>query len=378
MKKRPLILDNAGGVDDAQALLMLIGAGFTPDAITTVFGNVGLEAATENILTTLAVAGFEAPVHMGADRPLSQPIIDATYVHGDDGLGGAPRPDVIASPAGRDAVQYLRETFRRANETGDRVDILMIGPLTNLALALRLEPSIVDGIGTLTIMGGTVYGRGNTTPAAEFNIIADAEAAYAAASADQKQRIALTVGKWLFLEVVSKLSMKALPQGVKDGYEDSQLEIFRTVIERSNSLKVEVAQAIAQQFGDIGVKVDQEVLDWSVYTQEVPRPGPIYMLGWGSTQTLDADAAVYAIMRSGEPYSTVDIPELDALLDDSRKIVDPEARKNVLEEIQKLAAETVPLLTLYQEDALYAKARNVAFAGRPDARIPVYDIKLTR
>ncbi|WAP69971.1 ABC transporter substrate-binding protein [Jiella pelagia] len=140
----------------------------------------------------------------------------------------------------------------------------------------------------------------------------------------------------------------------------------------------EVAQAIAQQFGDIGVKVDQEVLDWSVYTQEVPRPGPIYMLGWGSTQTLDADAAVYAIMRSGEPYSTVDIPELDALLDESRKIVDPEARKKVLEEIQKLAAETVPLLTLYQEDALYAKARNVAFAGRPDARIPVYDIKLTR
>ncbi len=140
----------------------------------------------------------------------------------------------------------------------------------------------------------------------------------------------------------------------------------------------EVAQAIAQQFGDVGVKVDQEVLDWSVYTQEVPRPGPIYMLGWGSTQTLDADAAVYAIMRSGEPYSTVEIPELDALLDESRKIVDPAAREKVLEEIQTVAAEKVPLLTLYQEDALYGKAKDVAFAGRPDARIPVYDIKLTR
>ncbi|MGJ8583361.1 MAG: nucleoside hydrolase [Marinosulfonomonas sp.] len=177
MKNRPLILDTDGGVDDAQALLMLIGAGYTPDAITTVFGNVGLEAATKNILTTLAVAGVETPVHMGADRPLSQPIIDATYVHGDDGLGGAPRPDVTASPAGRDAVQYLRDRFRSAKEAGDRVDILMIGPLTNLALALRLEPSIVDGIGQLTIMGGTVYGRGNTTPAAEFNIYADPEAA---------------------------------------------------------------------------------------------------------------------------------------------------------------------------------------------------------
>ena len=140
----------------------------------------------------------------------------------------------------------------------------------------------------------------------------------------------------------------------------------------------EVAQAIAQQFGDVGVRVDQEVLAWSVYTQEVPRPGPIYMLGWGSTQTLAADAAVYAIMRSGEPYSTVELPELDALLDESRKIVDPAARKKVLEEIQTVAAEKVPLLTLYQEDALYGKAKDVAFAGRPDARIPGYDIKLTR
>ncbi|MBP0618096.1 ABC transporter substrate-binding protein [Jiella mangrovi] len=138
----------------------------------------------------------------------------------------------------------------------------------------------------------------------------------------------------------------------------------------------EVAQAIAQQFGDIGVKVDQEVLDWSVYTQQVPRKGPIFMLGWGSTQTLDADAAIYAIMRSGEPYSTADVPELDKLLDESRKIVNPAAREKVLHEVQKVAAETVPLLTLYQEDSLYGKAKDVVFAGRQDARIPVFDIKL--
>lgn len=138
----------------------------------------------------------------------------------------------------------------------------------------------------------------------------------------------------------------------------------------------EVAQAVAQQFGDIGVKVDQEVLDWSVYVQQVPRKGPIFMLGWGSTQTLDADAAVYAIMKTGEPYSTASIPALDKLLDESRKIVDPQARAAVLEEIQKVAAEEVPLLTLYQEDALYGKAKKVDFAGRPDARIPVFDITL--
>ena len=175
---RKLLLDSDGGVDDAQALLMLIAAGRTPDAITSVFGNVGLQAATRNLLTVLAVAGKpDVPVHMGADRPLTQPVIDAKYIHGEDGLGGAPRPDIIPDPASADAVGFLIETFQAAIDAGDKVDILMIGPLTNLALALRLRPGIAAGIGQLTIMGGTVYGRGNTTPAAEFNIYADPEAA---------------------------------------------------------------------------------------------------------------------------------------------------------------------------------------------------------
>ena len=177
MTHRTLILDTDGGVDDAQALLLLIANGRAPDAITTVFGNVGLEAATRNILATLAVAGVSVPVHMGADRPLIQPLIDARHVHGDDGLGGAPRPAATEGPASGDAVGFLRRTFRAAAARGEKADILMIGPLTNLALALRLEPPIEDGIGTLTVMGGTVYGRGNTTPAAEFNIYSDPEAA---------------------------------------------------------------------------------------------------------------------------------------------------------------------------------------------------------
>jgi purine nucleosidase len=172
-----LILDTDGGVDDAQALLMLIANGRTPDAITTVFGNVGLEAATRNILTVLTVVGADVPVHAGAGRPLTQPVIDAKYIHGEDGLGGAPRPASIAPVASHDGIGFLIETFRSAAAAGEKVDILMIGPLTNLALALRLDPTIINGIGQLTIMGGTVYGRGNTTPAAEFNIYADPEAA---------------------------------------------------------------------------------------------------------------------------------------------------------------------------------------------------------
>lgn len=172
-----LILDTDGGIDDAQALLLLIAAGRAPHAVTTVFGNVGLEAATANILATLAVAGAAIPVHMGAEKAIAQPPIDARHVHGEDGLGGAPRPARTAEPAGRDAIGYLRETLGTAASAGERVDLLMIGPLTNLALALQAEPGIGNGIGRLTIMGGTLNGRGNVTPAAEFNIYADPEAA---------------------------------------------------------------------------------------------------------------------------------------------------------------------------------------------------------
>jgi purine nucleosidase/non-specific riboncleoside hydrolase len=172
-----LILDTDGGVDDAQALLMLIGNGRAPDAITTVFGNVELEAATRNVLTTLAVAGIDIPVHAGASAPLAQELIHAKHVHGEDGLGGAPRPSRTADIAGSDAVGFLVDTFREAAAAGERVDLLTIGPLTNLALALGRAPDIAAGMGRLTVMGGTVYGRGNVTPAAEFNVFADPEAA---------------------------------------------------------------------------------------------------------------------------------------------------------------------------------------------------------
>src|SRR5882672_527360 len=177
MAPNRLILDTDGGVDDAQALLLLIAAGRAPDAITTTFGNVSLDAATRNVLATLAVAGAAVPVHTGASQPLAQDWIDAHHVHGEDGLGGAPRPDRTADIAGSDAVGFLAATLLAAAATADPVDLLMIGPLTNLALALQRAPGITAGIGQLTIMGGTLYGRGNVTPAAEFNIFSDPEAA---------------------------------------------------------------------------------------------------------------------------------------------------------------------------------------------------------
>lgn len=174
----PLLLDTDGGVDDAQALLMLLACGRAPAAVTCVFGNVGLDAATRNIRTVLQIAGRgDIAVHAGADRPLVGDLVDATAIHGEDGLGGAARPALVGAEAGRDAIGFLVSALRAASAQGGRIDVLAIGPLTNIALALRLAPDIAAGLGQLTIMGGTIHGRGNVTPAAEFNIHADPEAA---------------------------------------------------------------------------------------------------------------------------------------------------------------------------------------------------------
>lgn len=173
----PLILDTDGGVDDAQALLMLLANDRRPVAITTVFGNVPLDQATANTLAVLAVAGAAVPVHPGAARALLQPAIHATEVHGADGLGGAPRPARTAAPSAPDGITLMREAARAAASAGGKLDLLMLGPLTNLAIALTVEPGIAAGLGQVTIMGGTLNGRGNVTPTAEFNVFADPEAA---------------------------------------------------------------------------------------------------------------------------------------------------------------------------------------------------------
>ncbi|MBN9434702.1 MAG: nucleoside hydrolase [Bosea sp.] len=177
MMARRLLVDTDGGTDDALALALLVALGRAPAFVTTSFGNVALDQATDNILATLAILGCDAPVHAGAARPLIGAAIDAADVHGEDGLGGAPRPAKQADVASRNGVDFLRTVLREAAESEEPIDILALGPLTNLALAFAAEPAIAAGVGELVIMGGTVFGRGNVTGAAEFNILADPEAA---------------------------------------------------------------------------------------------------------------------------------------------------------------------------------------------------------
>ena len=175
----PLLIDTDPGVDDAVALLMAMGSPEARlEAITTVFGNVGLETTTANALRLLALAGrSDIPVGIGADRPLvfPQPYRAAEW-HGPDGLGGlaATLPKPVARPDLRGAVQLMADVLRAAVRP---VTIAAIGPLTNVALLLAVHRQLADRIARLVIMGGALAG-GNTTAAAEFNVWSDPEAAH--------------------------------------------------------------------------------------------------------------------------------------------------------------------------------------------------------
>lgn len=171
------VVDTDGGIDDALAIMMLIGSSKQLDLITTSFGNVPLDQATQNILDTLAVCGANVPVYKGAARPQQGDAIDATNFHGPDGLGLVKRPPNALAPQEESAHTKLTSLLQQALTGGPKLHLLTLGPLTNLAEVLEQNSGLAKGIDRLWIMGGTCLGRGNVTPAAEFNIFCDPEAA---------------------------------------------------------------------------------------------------------------------------------------------------------------------------------------------------------
>jgi pyrimidine-specific ribonucleoside hydrolase len=172
----PLVIDCDPGVDDAIAILLALAS---PEvellALTTVAGNLPLETTTRNALRVLALAGREdVPVAAGASRPLVvRRDRDAAVVHGADGLGGAAVPESSAAVVPMHAVDLLAEILERSDEP---VLLAPIGPLTNIALLAALRPELLPRLGRVAVMGGA-DGRGNVTPAAEFNIWFDPESA---------------------------------------------------------------------------------------------------------------------------------------------------------------------------------------------------------
>ena len=170
-----ILLDCDPGLDDALALLLAHGdPNIELVAVTTVGGNVSLAKTTRNALELREYLGFpDVPIAAGAAEPLSGPVQSAEHVHGEDGLGDVILPGAKLAASDSHAVDLIIETMRA---TPGEIHLVATGPLTNIALALRRDPSLVDLVASFTIMGGS-YTRGNATPAAEFNIFVDPEAA---------------------------------------------------------------------------------------------------------------------------------------------------------------------------------------------------------
>jgi purine nucleosidase len=171
---RTFLIDTDVASDDAVALIMALRA---PDvrvaAITTVAGNVEASQAARNALYTAQLCGSSVPVYVGADKPLLRKYQNATWFHGRDGLGDHGYPPPRRSPEPTHAVDAMIQTI----EANPGLAIVTLGPLTNVALALAKKPSIAAQVGRCVVMGGAPCCEGNVTPAAEYNIWVDPEAA---------------------------------------------------------------------------------------------------------------------------------------------------------------------------------------------------------
>lgn len=170
-----IIIDTDPGVDDAIAILLALRSPeLKVEAVTPVAGNVPLDFTLSNAMKLLELAGrIDIPVAAGANSPLTRALVTAKSVHGNNGLGGVELPEPKMHPVSETAPELIRRIVR-ANP--GEISIVAIGPLTNVALALRSDPNIAQMIRSIVVMGGSISG-GNVTPAAEFNFYVDPEAA---------------------------------------------------------------------------------------------------------------------------------------------------------------------------------------------------------
>jgi inosine-uridine nucleoside N-ribohydrolase len=175
MSPTPVILDVDPGHDDAVAIMLACAApGLELLAVTTVAGNVPLEKTTHNALRVLSLIGHvDVPVAAGASAPLHRPLHTAENIHGESGLEGPEIPGPSFEADARGVTAFMADTLREAPEP---VTLIPTGPLTNIAAFLREYPELKERVAHISLMGGSI-GLGNTTPAAEFNVYVDPEAA---------------------------------------------------------------------------------------------------------------------------------------------------------------------------------------------------------
>jgi purine nucleosidase len=275
----PLILDVDTGSDDALALAYAVASSrIDLIAVTTVAGNIDVEKATANTLAVLDWLGTShVPVHRGASHPLVRPHQDAAYFHHEGGLGGARLPAstrAIGDDRGPAAL------IRLARERPGELTLVACGPLTNLAIALNVEPSLPGLLRSVVVMGGAFTVPGNTTPVAEFNILVDPEAAVQVFAApfpeltvvglDVTERVALTRDDWRAVLADSSLPPAAALFGEVGRF------AFATLGREQFPLHDPLAVAVAVEPGLVGVeeaRVEVETADAGSGRTRIVGPG---------------------------------------------------------------------------------------------------------
>ena len=173
---RSIVIDTDPGQDDAVALLVALASPAELDVlgITTIGGNVPLDLTVRNALIMTELADrTDVEVFAGCAGPMARPLVTAEYVHGETGIDGAGLPEPTAAPSSIHAVDFIVDTLR----SRERTTLCALGPLTNIGTALDRDPGLADRVDEIVLMGGGCFEGGNRTPAAEFNIYVDPEAA---------------------------------------------------------------------------------------------------------------------------------------------------------------------------------------------------------
>jgi PAS domain S-box-containing protein len=206
------VIDTDPGIDDAVAILFALRSGlFDIRGITTVAGNLGIETTTRNAGRILALAGRkDIPVVPGAERALSRNGFDSRDVHGDDGLGGVTFPEPLAPPLSVPAHEWLAKTLLA--EPAGALDVLALGPLTNIALLATTAPEAARRIRRLVAMGGAVDEPGNVGPRAEFNLAAERTFGY-----DKEEAVGQVLGKIVVPPSLRELHREGLARYVGNG-----------------------------------------------------------------------------------------------------------------------------------------------------------------
>jgi len=264
-----VIIDTDPGVDDALALLLAMRSPeLKIEAITAVAGNVPLDLTLPNALRMVEIAGrADIPVAAGVKAPLVRRLVTAAYAHGENGLGGAVFAEPKTKPAAQSAAALISEIVRKFP---GEVTLLTIGPLTNIATALNADPQLAGMVRRLVMMGGSLSG-GNITPAAEFNVYVDPEAA----------RIVFQSGipiTMVGLDVTRKTSLteehlRQLQAG-QNAVSQAAATIARNAIEHNRERGFVVGPNMHDSLAVAGF-LDASLLQWKEYYVDVETAGEL-------------------------------------------------------------------------------------------------------